>query len=158
MDLFRWAKRFWKLVQTLLESNLVVYVKIKICNSTINGLFFWNTHTCTLRYLLLDFHHSVCGKVKDLEPIQCEFSGHQQGVLQFNLTLILIPGKTYQIPQVRGSVLRDCPTSLQWSPKSLDYHLCFWQTDYSLEVQMPPALGLINLLTAAENTQKHFTY
>lgn len=23
---------------------------------------------------------------------------------------------------------------------------------------MPPALGLINLLTAAENTQKHFTY
>ena len=68
--------------------------------------------------------------------------------LQLNPTLPLFTRGEQPIPQVKGLVPRDYPQRppppLQMSTASPHYYLCFWPTNYRLEI--PMTLGSVTLL------------
>ena len=75
------------------------------------------------------------------------------GVLQFNAILTPPTWKQPQIPTGEGSVPQGRPPL--WIPLvSPGSHLCFWPTDYKLEVPMTLSLGLINLLERLTELRK----
>ena len=68
--------------------------------------------------------------------------------LQFNLILILSAQKKHQTPQVKGSVLQECPcplipTPLQRLVATPGCRLFFWPTGYRLGISVTFSLGSI---------------
>ena len=64
-----------------------------------------------------------------------------------NFILRLSTWIEHQIPQVKGSVLQDCPSphlGCQFQVQVVT--LCFWPTGYKSKVPTTPSLGTINLL------------
>ena len=86
---------------------------------------------------------------------------HHLGVLQFNSILTLSTWRLHQIPQVKGSVLQDCPPATTTSaanqePRSSPVFLtnCPYMDQ---ELQMTPSLDLINLLEKPTETRETFS-
>lgn len=76
----------------------------------------------------------------------------QWDVLQFSSILTLSTRRRHQIPQGKGSVLRNCP-----HPTSdASYHLPFWPTGYRLKVPTVSSSVSINLLERLTKVRETF--